>query len=157
MSLAQSGYDTGLLNGNFEWMAVLTLILLGLFFAPLYIRSRVATLPEFLERRYCRDCRDWLAILSIVSAVTIHIGFSFLTGGIILKTLCNVDIYASILVMAAVTGVYTIVGGLLAVVMTEAIQTVVLHCRCRSDHRVRVGPDGRVDAMISVLAGRRLG
>lgn len=126
VSLAQSGYDTGLLMGNFEWMAAFTLIMLGLFFAPFYIRSRVPTLPDFLEQRYCRSCRDWLAILSLCSAVTIHIGFSFLTGGIVLKTLFNVDMYTSIIVVAILTGLYTIVGGLMAVVLTEAIQTVVL-------------------------------
>ncbi len=126
VSLAQSGYDTGLLMGNFEWMAAFTLIMLGLFFAPFYIRSRVATLPDFLERRYCRACRDWLAVLSMCSAVIIHIGFSFLTGGIVLKTLFHVDMYTSIVVVAVLTGLYTIVGGLMAVVLTEAIQTVVL-------------------------------
>ena len=47
VSLAQSGYDSGLLNGNFEWMAAFTLVLLGLFFAPFYIRSGVTTLPDF--------------------------------------------------------------------------------------------------------------
>src|ERR1700709_905367 len=54
VSLAQSGFDSGLLNGNFEWMAAFTLILLALFFAPFYIRSAVATLPDFLEKRYER-------------------------------------------------------------------------------------------------------
>lgn len=127
VSLAQSGYDTGLLNGNFEWMAAFTLIMLGLFFAPFYIRSGVATLPDFLERRYCRACRDWLAVLSIVSAVTIHIGFSFLTGGIVLSGIFpEINIYACIIVIAALTGLYTIIGGLMAVVVTEAIQTIVL-------------------------------
>ena len=126
VSLAQSGYDSGLLNGNFEWMAAFTLVLLGLFFAPFYIRSGVTTLPDFLEKRYSRQCRDWLAVLSIVSAVTIHIGFSFLTGGIVLKELFGIDMYTGIVVVAALTGIYTIIGGLMAVVVTEAIQTVVL-------------------------------
>src|SRR6476659_2274585 len=67
VSLAQSGFDTGLLNGNFEWMAAFTLVLLALFFVPFYIRSKVPTLPIFLEKRYNRACRDWLTIISIVS------------------------------------------------------------------------------------------
>src|SRR5215510_3400437 len=73
VSLAQSGFDSGLLNGNFEWMAGFTLIILALFFVPFYLRSNVSTLPDFLEKRYNRACRDWLAIISIVSAVIIHI------------------------------------------------------------------------------------
>jgi SSS family solute:Na+ symporter len=126
VSLAQSGFDTGILSGNFEWMASFTLILLSLFFVPFYIRSKVATLPDFLEKRYNRACRDWLAVISIVSAVVIHIAFSFLAGGIVLKTLFGVDMYTSVIVIAFFTGLYTIIGGLRAVVVTESIQTIVL-------------------------------
>jgi len=126
VSLAQSGFDTGLLSGNFEWMAAFTLILLALFFAPFYIRSGVSTLPDFLERRYNRACRDWLTFVSILSAVIIHIAFSLLTGGIVLETLFGIDMYASVTVIAVITAIYTIIGGLRAVVVTESIQTVVL-------------------------------
>ncbi len=126
VSLAQSGFDNGLLSGNFECMASFTLILLSLFFVPFYIRSKVATLPDFLEKRYNRACRDWLAFISIISAVVIHIAFSFLAGGIVLKTLFGVDMYTSVMVIAFFTGLYTIIGGLRAVVVTESIQTIVL-------------------------------
>jgi len=126
VSLAQSGFDSGLLNGNFEWMAALTLILLALFFVPFYITSGVATLPDFLEKRYDRASRDWLVIISIVSAVIIHIAFSMLAGGIVLKTLFGVSLYKSVIVISLVTALYTIIGGLKAVVVTESIQTIVL-------------------------------
>jgi SSS family solute:Na+ symporter len=126
VSLAQSGFDTGLLNGNFEWMASFTLILLALFFSPFYIRSGVATLPDFLERRYGSASRDWLVVISVVSAVTIHIAFSMLAGGIVLQTLFGVNMYTSVIVICLITALYTITGGLKAVVVTESIQTVVL-------------------------------
>ncbi len=126
VSLAQNGFDTGLLNGNFEWMAGFTLVLLGLFFAPFYIRSGIATLPDFLERRYNRTCRDCLAFVSILTAIVIHIAFALLTGGIILEELLNVPMMYTIIVLCILTGIYTIIGGLLAVVITESIQTVVL-------------------------------
>jgi SSS family solute:Na+ symporter len=126
VSLAQSGFDSGLLNGNFEWMAAFTLILLALLFIPFYIRSGISTLPDFLERRYNRACRDWLAFISILSAIIIHIAFSFLAGGIVLETLFGINMYASIIVIAALTGLYTIIGGLKAVVVTETIQSLVL-------------------------------
>jgi len=126
VSLAQEGYVNGLAYGNFEWMAAFLLIVLALFFAPFYIRARVATLPDFLEKRYSRSARDWLAVLSIVSAVFIHIGFSLYTGAVVLKGLFGIDINTSILVTAVLTGLYTAVGGLLAVVVTESVQTVVL-------------------------------
>lgn len=128
VSLAQSGFDTGLLNGDFEWMAAFTLILLALFFAPFYIRSGVSTLPDFLEKRYDRASRDWLAIISVLSAVIVHIAFSLLAGGIVLHTLFGVNFYVSIIVIAVITTIYTIAGGLTAVVITESIQTIVLLC-----------------------------
>ena len=126
VSLAQSGFDSGLLNGNFEWMAAFTLVLLALFFVPFYIKSGVSTLPDFLERRYDRHSRDWLAFVSVVSAIIIHIAFSMLAGGIVLKTLFGINMYVSVIIICIITAIYTIVGGLKAVVVTESIQTVVL-------------------------------
>jgi SSS family solute:Na+ symporter len=126
VSLAQSGFDTGLLNGTFEWMAAFTLILLALFFVPFYIKSGVSTLPDFLEKRYNTASRDWLTFISILSAIIIHISFSLLAGGIVLQTLFGVNMYTSVIIIAVITTVYTVVGGLKAVVVTESIQTVVL-------------------------------
>src|ERR1700677_1750410 len=69
IGLTASGYNEGLVWGNFEWMAVFTLILLSLVFAPFYFRTRIATLPEFLERRYSPASRSFLAFMAIVAAV----------------------------------------------------------------------------------------
>lgn len=126
VSLAQAGFEEGLLQGNFEWMAAFTLILLSLIFAPFYIRSKVATLPDFLEKRYGRTCRDILAVFSLFSAIVIHIGFSLLTGAIVLSGLFGVDPWVSVTVIAIATGIYVVVGGLIAVVFTETVETVVL-------------------------------
>jgi len=126
VSLAQSGFDTGLLNGNFEWMAAFTLILLAIFFIPFYVKSGVATLPVFMEKRYNRACRDWLTGISLVSAVVIHIAFSLLAGGIVIETLFGINMYVSVSVIALLVAVYTIIGGLRAVVVTESVQTIVL-------------------------------
>lgn len=128
VSLAQSGFDTGLLNGNFEWMAAFTLLILAIFFAPIYLRSGATTLPDYLESRYDRSCRDWLTVVSIFSAIIIHIGFAFLTGGRIIAFLFPElgGIYAAIVAIAVLTGIYTIMGGLSSVVVTETVQTVVL-------------------------------
>jgi len=126
VSLAQSGYDTGLLNGNFEWMAAFTLILLGFFFAPFHLKSKVATLPDFLEKRYCRECRDWLAFVSIIAAVIFHIAFPLATGWLILHDICGIEKWTCIVLMCVLTGIYTVAGGLAAVAITETIQTIVL-------------------------------
>lgn len=136
VSLAESAYKYGLIYGNFEWMAGFTLILLSLFFAPLYLRSRVPTLPDYLERRYNRNCRDWLAVISIVSAIVIHIGVALYTAAWVLRgimglppeaTIMGIDaLMFFIIVLGILTGIYTMFGGLLAVVLTESVQTVLL-------------------------------
>ncbi|MCK4998009.1 MAG: sodium/solute symporter, partial [Anaerohalosphaera sp.] len=126
IGFAQEGYKNGLAYGNFEWMAPFLLIVLALFFAPFYLKSRVATLPDFLEKRYCKSCRNWLAVMSIVSAVFIHIGFTLYAGATVIETIFGVNIMTSIIVAAVLTGIYTVVGGLLAVVVTGAMQTIIL-------------------------------
>jgi SSS family solute:Na+ symporter len=126
VSLAQAGYDSGLLMGNFEWMAGFTLVLLSLFFVPFYIRSKVATLPDFLERRYCRECRDWLAVVSMVAAIVFHIAFPLSSGWIVLHGVFGIEKWSCILLICGLTALYTVLGGLAAVVMTETIQALVL-------------------------------
>lgn len=128
VGLAQAGYETGLLMGNFELLAIVPLVMLALFFAPFYIRSRVVTLPDFLERRYSRRSRDLFAVVSMLSAIFVHIGFSLFTGAVVLNGIfeMNLPMAACILTVAALTGLYTILGGLTAVVVTESVQTIVL-------------------------------
>ena len=136
VSLAEAAYKFGLVFGNFEWMAGFTLILLSLFFAPLYLRSRVATLPDFLERRFNRGCRDVLSVVSLFSAIVIHMGVALYTAAWVLRgilglapgaTIAGVDaLLLFITVLGVLTGIYTMLGGLLAVVWTESVQTVLL-------------------------------
>ncbi len=136
VSLAQCAYTSGLLYGNFEWMAGFTLILLSLFFAPLYLRSRVPTLPDYLERRYNRNCRDALSFVSLISAIVIHIGVALFTAAAVLCFICGIPetkmicgmnaLMFFIVALGVLTGIYTVIGGLLAVVWTESIQTVLL-------------------------------
>src|SRR5436305_526505 len=136
VSLAEAAYKFGLVFGNFEWMAGFTLILLSLFFAPLYLRSRVATLPDFLERRFNRGCRDVLSVVSLFSAIVIHMGVALYTAAWVLRGILGLTPGATIFgmdallffiaVMGLLTGIYTMLGGLLAVVWTESVQTILL-------------------------------
>jgi len=136
VSLAETGYKFGLVFGNFEWMAGFTLILLSLFFAPLYLRSRVATLPDFLERRFDRRSRDVLAVVSLFSAIVMHMGVALYTAAWVLRGILGLPPGATIMGMDALmvfivglgvlTGIYTMLGGLLAVVWTESVQTILL-------------------------------
>jgi len=136
VSLAEAAYKYGLVFGNFEWMAGFTLILLSLFFAPLYLRSRVPTLPDFLERRFNSRCRAVLTVVSIFSAIVIHMGVALFTAAWVLRGILGIAPGATILgvdalllfiaILGMLTGLYTLTGGLLAVVWTESAQTVLL-------------------------------
>ena len=126
VSLAQAGYDSGFLMGNFEWLAAYTLIVLSLFFVPFYMRAKVSTLPDFLEKRYCTECRDWLAGLSMITAIIFNIAFPLSTGWLVLHGVFGIDKWVCILTLTTLTAIYTILGGLSAVVMTETIQAVIL-------------------------------
>jgi len=126
VGLTASGFNEGLVWGNFEWMASFTLILLSLIFAPFYFRSRIATLPEFLERRYSPASRSILAIMAILAALFIHIGMSLYAGAVVFEQFFGIPVQVSILIVSAVVSLYTIVGGLKAVVITETLNTVVL-------------------------------
>ncbi len=126
VGLAASGYNEGLVWGNFEWMATFTLILLGLVFAPFYFKSKISTLPEFMERRYSPAARMFLAFMAILGALFIHIGMSLYAGAAVFKQFFGIDVVTSIVIISVITAIYTILGGLKAVVVTETIQTFIL-------------------------------
>ena len=97
--------------GNFEWMAVFTLVLLALVFAPFYFRSKISTLPEFLERRYSPASRSFLAFMAIMAALFIHIGMSIYAGAAVFQQFFGIDVVTSIVAVAVVVSVYTLLGG----------------------------------------------
>ena len=126
VGLTASGYNEGFVWGNFEWMAIFMLILLSLVFAPFYFRTRLATLPEFLERRYSPASRSFLAFVAIVAALFIHIGMSLYAGAAVFQRFFGINFVTSIVIISAVVGIYTVVGGLRAVVVTETVNTAIL-------------------------------
>ncbi len=126
VGLAASGYNEGLVWGNFEWAAAFTLIVLSLFFAPFYFRNKIETLPEYLERRFNPAARSFLAFMAILGAVFIHIGMSLYAGAKVFEQFFGLDVILSIFIISIITGIYTVLGGLKAVVVTETIQTVIL-------------------------------
>jgi SSS family solute:Na+ symporter len=126
VGLAASGYNEGLVWGNFEWLASITLIMLGLVFAPFYFKSKISTLPEFLEKRYDSRSRTVLAIIAIIGALFVHIGMSLYAGAVVFEIFFGISVLTSILVISIVTTIYTVLGGLKAVVVTETVQSVIL-------------------------------
>ncbi len=101
-------------------------ITLGWVFLPFYIRSGVFTMPEFLERRFDSSTRWFLSVFSLVAYVLTKVSVTVYAGGIVISSLLNIDFWFGALITVLLTGVYTILGGMRAVVYTEALQTVVL-------------------------------
>ncbi|HMV48061.1 MAG TPA: sodium:solute symporter [Blastocatellia bacterium] len=126
IGLAGSGASTGMAAGHFEWLASLMVLTLGWVFVPFYLRSNVYTMPEFLERRYNGACRTYLAGISLIAYVFTKIAVAIFAGAIVLKAVLGWGMVKSSLALVIATGIYTVAGGLAAVIYTEVIQTVIL-------------------------------
>jgi SSS family solute:Na+ symporter len=126
IGLAGSGASSGLAVGHFEWLAVFMCMTLAWVFVPFYLRSNVYTMPEFLERRYGPACRWYLTTVSVLAYIFTKISVSLYAGALVLRQTVGWDFYTSAAVMVIATGVYTIFGGLAAVIYTELLQAIVL-------------------------------
>ena len=126
VGLAAEGARIGMPVGNFEWGAAFCLIILGLIFAPFYFRSKLSTLPEYVEKRYSPATRTMLAVIFILSALLVHIGISLYAGAKLMNVFFGFDTTTAIIVIAAVTAIYTVLGGLRAVMITNLVQVVIL-------------------------------
>jgi solute:Na+ symporter, SSS family len=126
IGLSGSGASTGLPIGHFEWLACLVVLLLGWVFVPFYHRTGVFTMPEFLERRYNAKCRMYLTTISIIAYVLTKIAVSLYAGALLLKATVGWDFLTSAIVLVILTGIYTIAGGLAAVIWTDVVQAFIL-------------------------------
>jgi SSS family solute:Na+ symporter len=126
IGLAGTAAASGVAVGQFELLASVILLLLGWVFVPFYIRSSIFTMPEFLERRYSSAARWYLAVISIVGYVLTKISVTIAAGGIVFESLMGIDFWTGALVTVVATGIYTIFGGLRAVLYTDLVQMFVL-------------------------------
>ena len=126
VGLAGTGADSGVAVAQFEILASLILLILGWVFVPFYLSSRVFTMPEFLERRYSEGARWYLAVISIIGYVLTKISVTIAAGGIVFEALMGIDFWTGALIVVVITGVYTIFGGLRAVLYTDLLQMFVL-------------------------------
>jgi SSS family solute:Na+ symporter len=132
VGLAGSGATDGVAMAHYELHAW-CLLVLGWVMVPFYMRSKVFTMPEFLERRFSPASRTVLSVISLVAYVLTKIAVGIFAGGIVFSVLLpdisflgmNSFWIGSILVIV-LTGIYTILGGMRAVAYTEALQTVIL-------------------------------
>ena len=126
VGLAGTGAASGVAVAQFEILASLILLVLGWLFVPFYLKSGVFTMPEFLERRYSSGARWYLAIVSIIGYVLTKISVTIAAGGIVFESLMGIDFWTGAIVVVVATGVYTIFGGLRAVLYTDLLQMFVL-------------------------------
>ena len=132
VGLAGSGATDGVAMAHYELHAW-CLLVLGWILAPFYMRSKIYTMPEFLEKRFSETSRWVLSIISLVAYVLTKVAVGIFAGGIVFGVLLpEVNImglnsfWVGSILMILLTGAYTILGGLKAVAYTESIQTVVL-------------------------------
>jgi solute:Na+ symporter, SSS family len=126
IGLAGSGATSGLAAGNFEWEASVILLLLGWVFVPFYLRSNVFTMPEFLERRFNRNCATYLASISIIAYIFTKISVHLYAAAIVLERVVGWNQWTAAIILVVATGIYTIAGGLAAVIYTDLVQTLIL-------------------------------
>jgi len=126
IGLAGSGASSGLPVGAFEWLACLILLLLGWVFVPFYLRSNVFTMPEFLERRFNRSCATYLASISVIAYIFTKISVHLYAAAIVLERVVGWSPMTAAIILVVATGIYTIAGGLAAVIYTDLVQTLIL-------------------------------
>ena len=125
VGLAGTGAKSGLVMGHYELHSWIVLML-GWVFVPFYMRSRVFTMPEFLERRYNVKARWLLSIIQLLSYVIAKASVTIYAGAVVFNSFLGVDFWTGAVVLIVITGLYTIFGGLRAVMYTEALQAIVL-------------------------------
>jgi SSS family solute:Na+ symporter len=125
VGLAGTAADSGMVMGHYELHSWI-ILLLGWVFVPFYLRSTVFTMPEFLERRYSESSRWILTIITLISYVLTKVSVTVYAGAVVFQTLMGIEFWSGALLIVLVTGAYTILGGLRAVIYTDALQAMVL-------------------------------
>lgn len=127
VGLTGSGYVTGFSVFSYEWMAIIVLIIFAVFFLPFYLRNKIYTVPEYLERRFNYFTRAYASAIAIILNVLVDVAATLYAGGVLIQLIFpQFALWEIIAILAVVAGLYTISGGLSAVVYTDAIQAIIL-------------------------------
>lgn len=127
VGLSGQAYRSGLSVSNYEWMATLILVFITIFFLPFFLRSKISTIPEFLERRYSPFVRKYVSIILIISSIIVDIATGLYAGVLILQIFFpNLVIWQTYLIIIVLAGAYTAKGGLKAVVFTDILQSIFI-------------------------------
>ena len=126
IGMSGSGFAGGLAIATYEWMAALTLIVVGKFFLPIFIKKKIYTIPEFVEQRYSSQLKTILAVFWIALYVFVNLASVLYLGGLALQTILGVNLISAVIGLALFAVAYSLYGGLSAVAWTDIIQVVVL-------------------------------
>ncbi|MFN4111074.1 MAG: sodium:solute symporter family transporter, partial [Ignavibacteria bacterium] len=126
IGLAGAGSMRGLAVGQFELMAIFTLLFLGWFLVPIYFKTGVITVPEFLEIIFDRNIRKFFALFSIIIYIFTKVLVSLFAAGLLFYDLFGLNIYASSILIVLITGLYSVIGGSSAVIRTQYFQGLIL-------------------------------
>jgi len=119
-------YTSGMVASNFEWLAWIFLLLLAMVFAPHYIKMKISTMPEFIERRFDSKCRSFLSIYALFTTVILWLGGALYAGGLLLSQITGWPLWISLTSLMLIATSFTITGGLAAVVYTDTFQSVLM-------------------------------
>ncbi|XP_006908489.1 sodium/glucose cotransporter 5 isoform X2 [Pteropus alecto] len=127
IGLAGSGAAGGLAVAGFEWNATYVLLALAWVFVPIYISSEIVTMPEYIEKRYGgQRIRMYLSVLSLLMSVFTKISIDLYAGALFVHICLGWNFYLSTILVLIITALYTIAGGLAAVIYTDALQTIIM-------------------------------
>ena len=126
IGMSGSGFAGGLAIATYEWMAALTLIVVGKFFLPIFIKKKIYTIPEFVEQRYSSQLKTILAVFWIGLYVFVNLASVLYLGGLALQTILGIDMLTAVIGLATFAAAYSLYGGLSAVAWTDIIQVIVL-------------------------------
>lgn len=127
VGLAGAAYSTGIVQSVYEWGAAIPFAILAFVYVPLYLKSKITTIPEFLELRFDRRSRVFFSAVTIIASILIDTAGSLYAGALVIKIFFPaIELWQTCYVLALITGTYTAIGGLKAVVYTDALQAVIL-------------------------------
>jgi SSS family solute:Na+ symporter len=126
IGMSGSGYVIGLGIASYEWMAALTLIIVGKYFLPIFLHNNIYTMPEFLERRYSPAVRSVMAIFWLFLYVFVNLTSILWLGATAVHTVTGVELQTALVALGVFAGAYALYGGLKAVALTDIVQVSLL-------------------------------
>ncbi|MFT4736629.1 MAG: SSS family solute:Na+ symporter [Cyclobacteriaceae bacterium] len=126
IGMSGSGFASGLAIASYEWMAAITLLIVGKYFLPIFIDKGLYTIPEFVEKRYSTQLKTILAVFWIALYIFVNLSSVLYLGALALETIMGIPMMYGVLGLALFAATYSLYGGLSAVAWTDVVQVVFL-------------------------------